>query len=165
MTKVAIEIGGHRFDIEVNLNQRAGNELPVIVDGVERRVVVPDLDAPPDQMEWIMVDGRPHEIVIDPDLHWVRTRTGLHRLELRDLEARVPRPASRDGRVKSPIPGVIKRLFVRPGDAVEADQPLLILEAMKMENEIRAPRAGRISRLNVNEGQTVALHEVLIEIA
>jgi acetyl/propionyl-CoA carboxylase alpha subunit len=165
MTKVAVEIGGHRFNIEVNLHRRTGTEVPVVVDGVERRVVVPDLDAPPEQMEWIMVDGRPHEIVIDADLHWIRTRTGLHRLELRDLEARVPRPVSRDGRVKSPIPGVIKRLFVQPGDRVEADQPLLILEAMKMENEIRAPRAGQVTRLNVDEGQTVTLHEVLIEIA
>jgi len=164
MTKVAIEIGGHAFEIEVNLNRRSGVELTVLVDGVEQRVVVPDLDKPLDQMEWIIVDGRPHEFVIDPELHWLRTRTGLHRLDLRDLEARVARPISRDGRVKSPIPGVIKRLFVSLGDRVEAGQPLLILEAMKMENEIQSPRTGTVARLNVSAGQNVALDEVLIEV-
>jgi biotin carboxyl carrier protein len=138
--------------------------LTVTVNGESLSVCVPDLDASIDQMEWIIVAGRPHEMVIDPELRWVRTRTGLHRLEVRDLEARVPRPISRDGRVKSPIPGLIKQIFVAPDEVVEAGQPLLILEAMKMENEIRAPRAGAVTQLNASVGQSVALNEVLAEI-
>jgi biotin carboxyl carrier protein len=47
---------------------------------------------------------------------------------------------------------------------VEVGQPILVLEAMKMENEIRAPRAGVVSRLDIVPGQGVALHEVLAEI-
>jgi biotin carboxyl carrier protein len=165
MSKVEVTLGGHTFEIEVQLSQRAGTEVPVIVDGQAVLVSVPDLDASIDQMEWLIVDGRPHEVVLDPDLRWIRTSTGLHRVEVRDLEARVPRPVSRDGRVKSPIPGRIKAIFVQLDDRVEAGQPLLILEAMKMENEIRAPRSGLVSQLNVSVGQNVTLHEVLIEIA
>jgi biotin carboxyl carrier protein len=165
MSKVEVTLGGHTFEIEVQLSQRVGTEVPVIVDGQAVLVSVPDLDAPIDQMEWLIVDGRPHEVVIDPELRWIRTSTGLHRVEVRDLEARVPRPASRDGRVKSPIPGRIKAMFVQLDDRVEAGQPLLILEAMKMENEIRAPRSGLVSQLNVSVGQNVTLNEVLIEIA
>ncbi|NTW03838.1 MAG: acetyl-CoA carboxylase biotin carboxyl carrier protein subunit, partial [Oscillochloris sp.] len=87
-----------------------------------------------------------------------------HMLHVRDMEASVSRPASADTRIKAPIPGVIVRLLVEVGQEVEADQPVLMLEAMKMENEIRAARAGRVASLNVQPGQSVKLHEVLAEI-
>ncbi len=164
MSKVEVTIGGHTFEIDVQLSQRTATEVPLVVNGQLITVSVPDLDAPIDQMEWLLIDGRPHEVVIDPDLRWIRTRTGLHRVEVRDLEARTSRPLSRDGRVKSPIPGRIKDVFVQIGDRVETGDPLLILEAMKMENEIRAPRHGVVNQLKASVGQIVALNEVLIEI-
>jgi biotin carboxyl carrier protein len=164
MSKIEVMIGGHTFEIDVLLSQRTATEVPLVVNGQSITVSVPDLDAPIDQMEWLLIDGRPHEVVIDPDLRWIRTRTGLHRVEVRDLEARTPRPLSRDGRVKSPIPGRIKDVFVQIGDRVETGDPLLILEAMKMENEIRAPRQGVVNQLKASVGQIVALNEVLVEI-
>ena len=165
MSKVEVTLGGHTFQIEINLNQRLGHDLPVLVDGQALTVSVPDLDAPIDQMEWIIVDQRPHEIVIDPDLHWLRDQTGVHFVEVRDLEGRAARPISRDGRIKAPIPGLIKFVFAAEGDRVEAGQPLFILEAMKMENEIHAPKSGVISHISVKPGQDVILHEVLAEIS
>ena len=164
MSKLEVTIGGHTFEIEVQLPPHGESDVPVKVIGQPVTVSVPDLAAPIDQMEWLIIDGRPQEVVIDPELRWIRTETGLHRVEVRDLEARTPRPVSRDGRVKSPIPGRIKAVFVQLGDRVEAGAPLLILEAMKMENEIRAPRTGTVAQLNVNAGQNVTLNEVLIEI-
>jgi acetyl/propionyl-CoA carboxylase alpha subunit len=164
MSKIAVTVGGYTFEVEVNVDQHAGTELNVVVNGDPVFAVVPDLEAPLDEMEWIIINQRPYEFVIDPDLHWLRTRTGLHRLEIRDLEARLGRPVSQDSRVKSPIPGLIKEVFVKLGEQVEAGQPLMILEAMKMENEIVAPRAGVVTDLNVSAGQNVALHELLIEI-
>jgi biotin carboxyl carrier protein len=165
MSKVAVTVGGHTFEVEVDLNQRHNSEISVHIDGAPRHVSVPDLDAPIDQMEWIIVDHRPREIVIDPDLRWIRDDTGLHFLEVRDLEARVMRPVSRDGRVKAPIPGLIKTLFITEGDWVEVGQPIIVLEAMKMENEIHAPKSGIVTQVNVRPGQDVTLHEVLAEIS
>lgn len=164
MSKIAVTIGGHTFEVEINLNQSVDSNLTVMVNGQVLHVTVPDLDAPIDQMEWIIVDGRPHEIVIDPDLHWLRDHAGLHFIDVRDLEERVARPLSRDGRIKAPIPGLIKTVFVAEGDRVEAGQPLFVLEAMKMENEIHAPKSGVITQISVKPGQDVALHEVLAEI-
>jgi acetyl/propionyl-CoA carboxylase alpha subunit len=165
MSKVEVALGGHTFEIEINLNYRTNHALPVIVNGQVVTVTAPDLDAPIDQMEWIIVDQRPREIVIDPDLRWLRDHSGVHFVEVRDLEAGVTRPISRDGRIKAPIPGLIKFVFAAEGDRVEAGQPLFILEAMKMENEIHAPRTGVISQISVKPGQDVMLHEVLAEIA
>jgi acetyl/propionyl-CoA carboxylase alpha subunit len=165
MSKVSVTLGGHTFEIEINLSQRVAHDLPVVVNGQALTVTVPDLDAPIDQMEWIIVDQRPHEIVIDPDLRWLRDHTGIHFLEVRDLEARVVRPVSRDGRIKAPIPGLIKLVLAAEGDRVEVGQPLFILEAMKMENEIHAPKSGVIGQIRVKPGQDVMLHEVLAEIS
>jgi acetyl/propionyl-CoA carboxylase alpha subunit len=164
MSKVEVTLGGHTFQIEINLNQRVDHDLPVVVNGQALTVTVPDLDAPIDQMEWIIVDRRPHEIVIDPDLRWLRDQTGVHFVEVRDLDTRMTRPVSRDGRIKAPIPGQIKSIFAAEGDRVEAGQPLFILEAMKMENEIHAPKSGVLSQLRVKPGQDVMLREVLAEI-
>ena len=161
MSKIGVTIDGHGFEIEINLNQRMDSEFTVLVDNEPARVVLPDRV---DQLEWIIVDNQPHEIVLDPDLGWIKARSGLHRIEVRDLEARVARPISRDSRSKAPIPGLIRTVFLSPGDSVAAGQPLLVLEAMKMENEIHAPRSGVVTQLNVSAGQSVALNEVLAEI-
>ena len=164
MSKLEVTIGGHTFEVDVQLPLRGESDVPVTVNGQPVKVSVPDLAAPIDQMEWLIIDGRPQEVVIDAELRWLRTETGLHRVEVRDLDTRTPRPLSRDGRVKSPIPGRIKAVFVQLGDQVEAGDSLLILEAMKMENEIRAPRTGSVTQLNVSAGQNVKLDEVLVEI-
>ena len=60
------------------------------------------------------------------------------------------------GEVKSIMPGVVLELLVAEGDTVVAGQPLLILAAMKMQNEIAAPSAGRVTRLHVAQGEAVA---------
>ena len=88
----------------------------------------------------------------------------LHTVEVQDLNQRVARPRSGDGRVKAPIPGLISRILVEPGASVTAGQPLVILEAMKMENEIRAPFDGVVQAVGVAVGQTVLRNTVLVEV-
>jgi pyruvate carboxylase subunit B len=63
--------------------------------------------------------------------------------------------------VRSVMPGIIRAALVAEGDTVAVDQPILVLEAMKMENEIRSPVAGRVSRLAVKPGETVAAGALL----
>jgi biotin carboxyl carrier protein len=86
-------------------------------------------------------------------------------LEIRDLEAPTVRLANPDGRLKAPIPGQIARVRAVAGQAVARGDPLLVLEAMKMENEIRSPCAGRVAAVHVVTGQIVALGQLLVEIA
>lgn len=72
--------------------------------------------------------------------------------------------ASADGTVVSPMPGTIVQLMAAQGDKVSKGQPILVLEAMKMENEITAKKDGVLSELRVAEGQTVAGGEILFTI-
>lgn len=58
-------------------------------------------------------------------------------------------------RVRAQMPGKIVRILVKPGDEVSKDQPLLVMEAMKMENEIRATATGTVEAVKVVEGQAV----------
>jgi biotin carboxyl carrier protein len=65
----------------------------------------------------------------------------------------------------APLPGVIKSIAVRPGQQVALDDELLVIEAMKMDNVIRASRRGTVSTIHVTEGRQVAYGEPLLDVA
>lgn len=66
--------------------------------------------------------------------------------------------------VTSPMPGLVVAVLVEEGQRVRAGEGLLILEAMKMENEIRAPRTGVVERVNIAPGQRVGRDDLLVRI-
>lgn len=74
-------------------------------------------------------------------------------------------PDSANHALRAPIPGAIDAVHVKPGDEVKAGQPVCVLEAMKMKNIIRAPRAGRIAEVRVRSGQQVSHNDVLMTYA
>jgi biotin carboxyl carrier protein len=65
-------------------------------------------------------------------------------------------------RILAPMPGKVVRVLVKPGDEVKARQGLVVVEAMKMENELRASRDGRVRDVSVTEGQSVDAGAVLL---
>lgn len=65
-------------------------------------------------------------------------------------------------RVTAPMPGKVVRVLVKPGDAVQARQGLVVVEAMKMENELRSPRAGTVAEVRVAVGTSVEAGAVLV---
>jgi len=67
------------------------------------------------------------------------------------------------GRVelKAMMPGRVVNVLVKPGDEVTADQGVLVVEAMKMENELKAPKAGKVIEVRVSAGQAVEKGEIL----
>lgn len=164
MHRLAIEIDGRQYEVSLDALAPNSMEIEATVDGEIVTVILPALNRTAMEIEWVIVDGRPHEISFDRDLRWLKSSRGTHQLAIRDLTAATAPPVSRDGRVKAPIPGQIRRLLVQRGQRVRVGQALLILEAMKMENEIRAPRPGVVMAMHVREGQQVALDEVLLEI-
>lgn len=63
--------------------------------------------------------------------------------------------------VAAPMPGRVVRLLVSPGEVVEARQPIIVVEAMKMQNELRSPKAGRVKEISVSAGESVEAGRVL----
>jgi biotin carboxyl carrier protein len=164
MSKLLVTIVGHEFEVEVNGLPDADGFTTVQVNGEPLRVAIATADEAT-AIEWAVVDTRPYELIFDRDMRSIETTHGYYELRVRDREAGVARPRSGDGRIKAPIPGLIARILVEPGQVVEAGQPVLVLEAMKMQNEIVAPRAGTVTTLSASPGQTVLLNELLAEIS
>jgi biotin carboxyl carrier protein len=173
MNKLTVTIDDKTFDVEVIAQRGAPGLFTVNLDGQSLTVYVPDagtragcapLPGAAESVEWMIVDNRPYEMVFAPDLRSVQLEGLRHTIQVRDKEMQGARPASGDGRVKAPIPGLIARLHVEPGQTVEAGQTVVVLEAMKMENEIRASKPGVVRQVHVQPGQTVVLNEALVEI-
>jgi biotin carboxyl carrier protein len=118
----------------------------------------------------VLLNGESHQIRIAPRPDGTLTlHTGLA-----EYHAEVTDPRSWRGRrhgtveaegrqqITAPMPGKVVRLLVKQGDFVEAGQGLLVVEAMKMQNEIRSPKGGKIEKLLAKEGQPVNAGEVLL---
>jgi biotin carboxyl carrier protein len=83
-------------------------------------------------------------------------------LRRRATRGRDAQTSSEPAEIRAIIPGRIAAVRVTVGDIVEAGQTLLVVEAMKMQNELRATRAGTVERVLVGEGQTIDLGDVLV---
>ncbi|CZR10011.1 acetyl-CoA carboxylase biotin carboxyl carrier protein subunit [Trichococcus ilyis] len=79
--------------------------------------------------------------------------------------AAAPVSAASGDAMTAPMPGTILKVLVNIGDEVKENQPLMILEAMKMENEVVANHAGKVAGIHVNQGQVVNAGDALITIA
>lgn len=71
-------------------------------------------------------------------------------------------PTPTGGEVKSPIAGSVLDVKVKPGDRVEAEEPLLVLEAMKMESVVYSPQAGTVREVLVKAGDSVTAEQTLV---
>jgi biotin carboxyl carrier protein len=116
----------------------------------------------------VFVEGRSFEVSTVPAPDGLHVHAGGRRFA---VEVRDPRDASRHSRaavgsgrqnISTPMPGKVVRLLVSAGDAVDAGQGLVVVEAMKMQNEMKASRAGRVVEVRVRDGETVGAGDTLV---
>lgn len=74
-------------------------------------------------------------------------------------------PSAAINELTAPLPGTVIEIFVKAGEQIESGQVILVIEAMKMKNSIRATRAGKIAEVLVNAGETVAHKQALVKFA
>jgi 3-methylcrotonyl-CoA carboxylase alpha subunit len=79
------------------------------------------------------------------------------------LPTGLPSDYQADQRILSPIPGIVKQVFVRTGDRVAAGDPLLVIEAMKMKNTLRSGHNLVVAAVHIGTGELVKAGQVLIE--
>jgi len=142
---------------------------------VDSRVVEVDLAALPDLAEVepgvysALAGGRSYELRIAHvnGAHTVDVAGRRLIVDATDPHRRPPhRRAGHEGRLEltAAMPGKVIRVLARAGDVVDAGQGLVVVEAMKMQNEVKTPRAGRVAAVRVIVGATVAAGDVLITI-
>ena len=121
----------------------------------------------------LVVDGRSVPVSVEPtDGDTLRVTIAGRRTEVRVKDERallleefgLEDALAGGGAVVAPMPGLVLDVLVDEGDAVEADQGVIVLEAMKMENELRAPAAGTVTAIHATSGDAVDKNDVLIEI-
>jgi biotin carboxyl carrier protein len=116
----------------------------------------------------LLIDGKSYRVLLDAR-HDGRAvllngqRYGYAIEDPRSLRARSRHAAGGDGPqpIRAPMPGRVVRVLAKVGDVVEARQGVVVIEAMKMQNELKAPKAGRVARINVEAGGTVQAGDVL----
>ncbi len=112
---------------------------------------------------YVSVDGMPEEILVETLMEVVPTEGGVVDVPRASKVSRRPK-ANKEGHVTSSMPGTIVDVMVKMGDTVKAGDPVLVIEAMKMENEVPAPVAGTVKAIHVAKGDSVNPDEALLEI-
>ena len=147
---------------EVTLDATAEGRWRATVDGAEVAITVEQLAG--DRLRLVTPDGHvtTAQITADGTRRFVRLGTMDFVLEATSARARHGRAAG--GGLEAPMPGVVTRVMVAEGEAVKQGQPLVALEAMKMEHVIRAPHDGRVTRMAARVGELVQGGVALVEV-
>ncbi len=160
--KYYAHVGQHEYEIEIDKDT-------VYVNGELLEVDLRQSGAP--ELYSMLFNGRSYELLIEADrfncgvtLRGERFDVQVEDERTRRLNAGRKLPVLPEGElaVTAPIPGLVVKVLVETGEAIEEEQPLLILEAMKMENEIRAMRAGVVKQVIAVPGQRVEQNSVLM---
>lgn len=160
--KYAATIGERTLVIEVN---RDGE---VVIDGESYPI---DLRAIDDETFSLIMEHASHEALVElagDEVH-VMLNGRLYQVQVLDERARRLAPAGGGGAlhagevvVKSPMPGLIVAVPVAEGEVVKKGQTVVVLESMKMENELKAPRDGTVASIKVAPRQNVEQHQSLV---
>jgi biotin carboxyl carrier protein len=142
MKKFKFKINGQQFDVEVN-------------DFEEKLTVV-------------SVNGTEYEVEVEHEVQKVKTPTLSRKAVVtKPGEGKIKKTAGAAGgfKVEAPLPGSIFKINVAVGDTVSEGDCLLIMEAMKMENNVLSEKSGTISAIKVNIGDSVLQNDILLTIS
>jgi acetyl/propionyl-CoA carboxylase alpha subunit len=137
-----VEAGAETVEVQI-LHTKDG-KLDLLIDGKRVTVYV----SSDHNRRWVTVNGR--TLVFNKSTGGHRSGGGHHHTA---------------GELTAPMPGKVRAVNVKEGEAVTKGQTLLLLEAMKMEIRVQAPRNGVVRKLSVQQGQMVEREQMLIEIA
>jgi len=163
-----VDWGERRAVVEV---VRTGGRRIVKIDGKE---ILCDIVRLQHRRISLILDGCVYDFIIEFEGGEgggcvITGRGGTYVMRMADprrlkVDSRVESGNSGLQRVRTDMPGKVVRVLVCPGDAVAYDQPLLVLEAMKMQNEIRSPKTGVVRELGVAAGLAVGAGDFLLSI-
>lgn len=165
--RLQAEIADQKHDIEIN---RDGREVKARVGDREYEL---DVSEPETGVFLIKNGGKVFEVSVDP-----KTADGTNRVSLKDrvFDVKIIDPkrlrgsggtdadASGKAEIKTAMPGKIVRILKAEGDTVEKGEGVIVVEAMKMQNEMKSPKDGSITAIKFVEGDTVAAGDVLVTI-
>ena len=161
--KYHTEIEGTTYEIEID------DDGSITIDG--EPVNADLLQVGPLGLYSLLIDNNSTELVVEEDRFGYRVMLGGRTFDVKVMDERQLRLSGRHAgftaatgelAIRAPIPGLVVRVLVHEGEELQASQPVMLLEAMKMENELRAPRAGTVKEIKIKAGESVDQGEELI---
>jgi biotin carboxyl carrier protein len=155
-------IEGKRVDIE--LNRSEGEMVEAEIGGMKYVLQVQPVEA---GVYWLQWENRSIEISVTPNGEAYKVSINGRALDIEILDSRAAlRKAAQQSHsgaveLRAPMPGKVVRVLVDQGTAVEMNQGVLVVEAMKMQNEIKSPKKGVVKKLGVKEGAAVNSGDLL----
>ncbi len=160
--KYYTRVDNTEYEVEINGESILLNGAPVNVDLMRSGAA---------ELYSVLFDGRSYEMLVNADRfnYTINVRGVQFQVQVEDERARRMNrarrlPALPEGElaITAPIPGLVVRVLVAEGETIEEGQPVVLLEAMKMENELRAMRSGVVKSVLVAGGQRVDQNAPLI---
>ncbi|MDQ3249408.1 MAG: biotin/lipoyl-binding protein [Chloroflexota bacterium] len=160
--KYYVRVGETEYEVVIDGSQVSINGEAVTVDLVQSGV--PELYS-------ILFNGQSHDMLVETERsnYAITFRSEQFQVQVEDERTRrlntgrkAPSVPKGELVVKAPIPGLVVKVLVEKGATVAEGQPLVILEAMKMENEIRSVRAGIVKNVSVAAGQRVEQNQAML---
>jgi biotin carboxyl carrier protein len=163
--KLQAQVGEKTHEVEI---RRDGRRVFARVDDREYEL---EASEPEPNVYLLKHEGRVHEFFVSPRssadapymVSSVKGDTEVRLIDPKKLRGSNVAGANSDGaaEVKTAMPGKVVRLILSEGAAVEKGDAVMVVEAMKMQNDLKAPKIGIIKEIRVTEGQTVAAGDVL----
>jgi biotin carboxyl carrier protein len=167
--EIDIDDRTHKVTVEkMGIAGAAGGTFRVLIDGVPAAVDARRTDL---GLSLVFDDGRSMDVALTdrPGGEWfvqmphadVTASVDARRFQRGESGGGAKKGAQR---ITAPMPGRVVRILVKPGDEVAHRQGVVVVEAMKMENELGAPKSGRVKEVAVTEGQSVEAGRLLVVI-
>lgn len=152
-------------EFRLSLEEKARNDILISLGERKYRVSFEFLT--PDEI-LLNINGRVHNVIINSNFfaHSVYVNGRLFKIDKKSVsqilgkESKKPRKRN----VVTSMPGRIIKVFVEEGQEVKEGQPVLVLEAMKMQNEIKSPQSGKVTRINPKAGESVEAGALLFSV-
>jgi biotin carboxyl carrier protein len=164
--KLQVKIGGKTRDVEVS---RKGGESRWLLDGRAMDVDAVEVET---GAYSILLEGKAYEVHVEPAADGLRIHVGDEEftaaiVDPREWQGRHGHAVEVEGRLQilAPMSGKIVRVLVKQGDPVQAGQGIVVVEAMKMQNEVKSRKTGTVERVMASEGTTVNAGEILAVVA
>ncbi len=136
---------------EMNMAQKDATSWTVTKNGVENRVEIANLDTD-NKLAIVRINGRKYSLKLKDQFDQLLKDLGMENMAIKKISE-----------IKSPMPGLVLDILVSPGDEIKKGDPVLVLEAMKMENIIKTQTDAIVKSVHIEPGVAVEKGQVLVK--
>ncbi|RYZ50645.1 MAG: acetyl-CoA carboxylase biotin carboxyl carrier protein subunit [Sphingobacteriales bacterium] len=153
---VAVQAGAATINeksVNWDLQELPNGTFSILADGKHYQAVVETVDRAAKVMK-LKINGNTYDLAVKEPIDQLLQKMGLNISSVKKIDA-----------IKAPMPGLVLKVLVTEGQEIKKGEPVLILEAMKMENVFKAPADATVKAIKVTERKAVEKGEVLIELS